>query len=178
MRQLVSVVTEETVSYFLTDVEGTEAKQVAQVLNPGFMVGDVIETGVVLTQVLRLNGKAPKIKALGPAPAPELPPAPPAPEREKKRPGIRVSRLTLDHIVDYVADHPGCRTGDIVAGLQVWQDAGTKPGQAVSNRLLAHDANVKAGKPARLRYEYGLRGKQTVKLLYPIGGTDGVPADG
>lgn len=76
MRQLVSVVQETGVAWFLTDEAGEAATQIAQTINPGWGVGDVVEVGVQLTDMLRLNGKhRPK-----PPPAVETPPAPALPE--------------------------------------------------------------------------------------------------
>lgn len=54
MRQLVSVVTDEAISYLIDDGEGTT--QIAKVINTGLEVADVVRLGVNLGEALRLNG--------------------------------------------------------------------------------------------------------------------------
>lgn len=53
MRQLVSVVTDEAVRYFVQD--GDDVQQIAQTINPGFDVPAVIELGSTLSSALRLD---------------------------------------------------------------------------------------------------------------------------
>lgn len=60
MRQLVSVVTEQTVSYYLAAEDSEHVHQVAQIVNTGLEVGDVIDLGANLLTALRLNGKGAK----------------------------------------------------------------------------------------------------------------------
>ncbi len=97
MRQLVSVVTEQTVSYFLAEDGSDQVHQVAQVMNTGLEVGDVIDLGANLLDALKLNGHrkvvgAPATSAIQralrePEPAqPELIPAPAKPKSKPRKP--------------------------------------------------------------------------------------------
>jgi hypothetical protein len=123
MRQLVSVVTGESVSYFVSDDDDT-VTQVAQVINPGFGVGEVVELGSSLVDVLRLNGKRKRVSEL-PTPAREIEPAPkpvePAPKRARRN--IMPSRGEVAErktaTVEYVRAHPDCDSNAIADLLDV-----------------------------------------------------------
>ena len=117
MRQLVSVVTDEHVVYVLHD--GDAAVQVAQVVNPGLSVPDVIELGASLAEALRLNGKPRRVQRA------ELPPAPPAEKPTKpkasKRSQAQRTRvswgLTREQVLDDIRAHPDTTTVEIAVRL-------------------------------------------------------------
>lgn len=69
-RQLISVVTQHSVVYLIDDGDG-ETTQIAQVINRGLGVGDVVRLGAALEQSLGYNGNGRAVKRA----TPELPPA-------------------------------------------------------------------------------------------------------
>jgi hypothetical protein len=134
MRQLVSVVTDEHVRYFVTD-EGEEIEQIAQLVNRGLDVEAVVQLGTSLSDVLRLNGH--KRKAVKPAAVvPELPPAP-APRRRVRS----YHDLTRGEVIDYITAHPGCRAREMADVLL--PGIGKLGRHTVSNRLIAILATAK-----------------------------------
>ena len=135
MRQLVSVVTDQTVSYFLQD-EDPEAPvlQVAQVLNMGLDVPEVLDLGANLVQSLKLNGRgararaqiaAPAPRAMKPATQPELEPVKPEPPARNrggrpKGPAKRPMRrwgFTREAVLADLRAHPG--TTYVEAALRI-----------------------------------------------------------
>lgn len=76
MKQLVSVVTETSVLYLThdSDSDSAEATQIAQVINPGLGIADVVRLGVTLGQALQLNGHRRAVTKTAPR---ELPAGPP-----------------------------------------------------------------------------------------------------
>lgn len=73
MRQLISVVTEASVLYLIDEGDG-DTTQIAQVINRGLGIADVVRLGVQLESVLALNGRAVNGRAVRHA-TPALPPA-------------------------------------------------------------------------------------------------------
>jgi hypothetical protein len=119
VRQLVSVVTDDAVRYFVQD--GEHVQQIAQLLNPGLDVPAVIELGDVLTSALRLNGSKSTKRGR------ELPAAPEpavrveaAPRRQMTRPGG-----------DTVPVDSGGRHKWGVTALQIAADVRAHPGTTV-----------------------------------------------
>lgn len=100
MRHLVSVVTDQHVSYFVSD--GDEVEQMAQVANRGLDVRGVIRLGDVLVEALGLNGH--KVAARRqPALVADAPPRlPPAPSRKGQAP----YPYTINKIIEFVDAHP------------------------------------------------------------------------
>lgn len=139
MRQLVSVVSDGALRYFLHD--GGEAIQVAQLVDPGVDVGAVIEIGVSLGSLyskMPVDGlvggqvkPAKPAKEVAPAPA-ALPPSPPEPKVKYAR-----TNVTVEEIIDYITKHPGVRTTMIAAELMPGptRPGTTKPRQTVDNKL-------------------------------------------
>jgi hypothetical protein len=134
MRQLVSVVSDGSLRYFLHD--GGEAVQVAQLVDPGVDVPMVVEIGVSLGALyakLPVNGKevAP-VKA-----AVSLPAAPAPKEGRKYQPRMRKTTqhsLTIDEIIAYVAEHPGVSHSALASALAPHLE-NHKRRQLVDNRL-------------------------------------------
>lgn len=129
MRQLVSVVTDSTVSYYLAEEDSDEVTQVAQVYNPGLAVPEVIDLGANLLEALRLNGHKSRPRAVKAAPTPALPPAP-APEPVKaaaKRVQSRQPRVSwgLDSqaVLQDLRLHPGTTYPEITHRLIRTDDA-------------------------------------------------------
>lgn len=109
MRQLVSVVDPDQIRYFVH--EDDDVTQVAQILNPGLGVRDVIELGTMLGGLYErpraVNGHGPDHRAVA-APAPAALPA------QGYRPGEGTQRAA---ILDYIAAHPGQVAAEITDGL-------------------------------------------------------------
>lgn len=107
MRQLVAFVEGDTLRYFVSE-DGEQVRQVAEVINPGFDVRDVLQLGNVLSEALRLNGHRPPKRQ----PAVALPPAPPKPAASKRRrpPGSYSINIDIDDVIAAVRRQPG-RTG-------------------------------------------------------------------
>lgn len=121
MRQLVSVVTEETVSYYLADDGGDdEVVKVAQVLNDGLGVPEVIDLGANLVAALRLNGhrrKSVTAPAAKPLPEPAKPAKPAqAKPAQAKRPRVSWG-LTGDRVLADIRAHPGTTFAEIAQRL-------------------------------------------------------------
>lgn len=98
MRQLVSVVNEDHVLYFVHD--GDEVEQVATVKNPGLDVRDVIGLGTTLAALYQPPTPAPVVRAVSNGHARALPAPRQRPER-KPRPYFATSNL-----VAIVRGHP------------------------------------------------------------------------
>jgi hypothetical protein len=117
MRQLVSVVTDDSVRYFVQD--GDNVQQIAQLLNPGLDVPAVIELGDVLTSALRLNGNR------SPKSGRELPAAPEPAVRVEAAPSKRTKRVETRtrwgvsgfDVLDDVRAHPGTTVAEIVGRI-------------------------------------------------------------
>lgn len=160
MRQIVAFVEGETLRYFVSDDGGQEIRQIAEMVNPGLDVRDVLQLGDMLSHALHLNGDAPapaeterekrnrkareayhrnKDRATGAAA--KRPPLPPEQRRPPGRlPGIPHERrhsVTIEQIIDVIRQHPeGCRPVDIAEAV------GVTPGfslsemrQVIDNRL-------------------------------------------
>lgn len=164
MRQLVSVVTPESVSYFLAE-EGTDTpvQQVAQVLNTGLAVADVIDLGSNLLGALRLNGHKSRPRAVAPPTQPALEPAPPEPApvkrtgRPKGIPGKRPMQrwgFTGERVLADLRAHPGTTYVDAVDRLTGGQGDQVKARQAYSASLqLAERKMTQARTGAHVRRE-------------------------
>lgn len=135
MRQLVSVVTETSVAYYLTEGDSDEVQQVAQVLNTGLAVPDVVELGANLLDALRLNGHR-KAGVAATAPTPALPPAPPrqtpAPARKVGRPRGPAKRpmrrwgFTKANVLADLRAHPGSTYAEAAERISGSPDAAAK----------------------------------------------------
>ena len=138
MRQLVSVVTDEHVSYFVHDDGDDEAQQIAQVINPGFDVAEIVELGASLTTVLHLNGKRPKKAAALTEPAPAVAVTPEltargTPRRRKASPRRRDWGTTTPGVLADVRAHPDSTTFEIATRLL--DDTTQAAQQAINNAL-------------------------------------------
>lgn len=113
MRQLVSVVSDGRVRYFIHD--GDDVRQIAEITDPGADVATVIEIGVSLAALHgRRNGDQPKAKRRRPpgkksAPAPTSPESVPAKKRGRLPGSARVD-IDINEIIGAVRRQPG-RTG-------------------------------------------------------------------
>lgn len=152
MRQLVSVLTDTGVSYFTADENG-DAQQVAQLINPGFAVPDVVELGLQLTDVLRLNGHSTtgrQVKALPgrtttakaslEAPAAKRRKAAAAPVKAapvkaagKPRRAYQTRGTSLTTTREYLRTHPQARVAEIARALIGTDDKSTRA--AISAQL-------------------------------------------
>lgn len=132
MRQLIAVAEGDTLRYFLS-TDGESIAQVAQVLNPGLDVADVLRLGNVLTEALRLNGHQPAV-------ATAATPLPPAPMPKRRRPFRNADHRapTLEEIFAFIRDHGGCTTGEIAAALVPVPLGNTKPVQTINNRIISY----------------------------------------
>jgi hypothetical protein len=141
MRQLVSVVADGSLRYYLHETGGP-AVQVAQLVDPGVDVDSVIDIGVSLGSLyakLPINGhdqvaevEAPPVKAVKASKR-----ALPSPPKEPPTVYADPSKLTTEAIVAYIGEHPGVRTSMIAADLLPGRvrPGGTKPRQSIDNRL-------------------------------------------
>lgn len=104
MRQLVSVIADGSVRYFVHD--GDRVRQIAEIVDPGADVTTVIEIGVSLAALYESrNGDKPKPK---PAPAAASPPARPAGKRPMRRWGASQDAVLAD-----LRAHPGSSVAEI-----------------------------------------------------------------
>ena len=106
VRQLISVVTESSVLFLTHDGEG-EAVQIAQVVNSGMGVADVIALGVTLEQALHLNGRAVTRRE----PCAALPPARPSGLPRGRKPESNPGRDTSGTVAAELVLCPVCKTG-------------------------------------------------------------------
>lgn len=190
MRQLVSIVTDNSVAYYLDPGDGEGVSQVAQIINPGLGVNDVIDFGSVVTQVLSLNGngrrRARGDRSVGPPRQPELEPetrAQPEPEPEpartkkgtpRKRAAAQTRRdwgLRMDDVLAYVMDHPGAITHEIAADLLGTTEHGAL--QTINNHLhrLRQAGEVRYGEravdPGQIKGRGNRRALRTVTATLP-----------
>lgn len=159
MRQLVSVVTEQTVHYFLAEEGSDEVQQVASVLNTGLQVPDVIDLGSNLLEALHLNGHSKGRKAVAaPAPTPALPPARPAPVKAaarkpgrppgpQKRP-MRRWGFGQDTVLADLRAHPGTTYREACLRIAGSEEAGALTAYSaslslVARRLLGSGADIR-----------------------------------
>lgn len=149
MRQLVSVVTDQSVAYFLADETGEHLQQIAQVMNPGLQVPAVVSLGANLTDALGLNGRANGHRPSKAIPAPEAPteeppPRPRAPHgltksgKPRKRAAPTQPRrnwnLSMDDVLADLIEHPESTRAE--SALRLTGDSDHAAQQVVGNHLL------------------------------------------
>ena len=169
MKQLVSVVDEAAIRYYVHD--GEDTKQIATIANPGLEIDAVLELGVGLGKLFELNGYAkpepvaevvpPKVKAV----AKKSAPAP------VKRAYTRWT-LTIEQIADYVKLHPGLLVVDVANQIGEALDVpmptdSSARRTAVDNRVRPHLERAKRdGTPPLVRMELDGEGRMR---LWPAG---------
>lgn len=126
MKQIVSVVNDRAILYFVTDEHGDDVRQIAQIVNPGLEVNDIVSLGVNLSDVLRLNGVIPTV-------ASEPIAVPSAPVRRAGGTAPRSWGLTMPMVLADVVDHPGSTSHEIAERLLDEVSHGSL--QAVNNVL-------------------------------------------
>ena len=165
MKQLVSVVTDDAVAYFVHD--GDEALQIARLINPGLDVAAVLELGTSLAHVLRVDGRRPLSRR--PVEAPAI--APPAtPDVEAKRARRAEAQRThtqwgisRNAVLDDLRHHPGATYSEIAHRLTKSRDPKAvqtvsatvhdlrRHGyRIVSEKVMGLDKNGRAQRRARL----------------------------
>ena len=107
MRQLVAIAEGDSLRFFTS--ERGKVTQIAQILNPGFEVRDIIGLGDVLTEALGLNGQSP-----APAPAPVKRQAEAPKQLPPKRRVTRPRPLDIEHVVAVSYTHLTLPTKRIV----------------------------------------------------------------
>lgn len=199
MRQVVSLVKDGRVSFALVDDESGDMVMFAEVVLPNpdhFGLAEAAALGSNLIAAVGLNGhkRAGRPKALPPAQPtleeasvipPESPPSPPRQERRGVPTPAERPYISLEMVIDIVNRHPDgitpARIADVALGRLGW--SGPKPKWArvaVTNRLLAEEARLKAGAIEHLPYESvlepfvkadgSLSAGQNSRVLYPRGG--------
>lgn len=152
----------ETLRYFVSE-DGDQVTQVAQMVNPGLDVRDVLQLGNVLAHALRLNGDKPKRQPR--AAPPELPPERPRRGRPPAGVGL-LYNVTVEDIIGYVRKHPGSRPSEIAAALM--PRLASKPrNQTIGNRLRAYfDKCERAGTAPAVRTVR----EGAASRIYPVDG--------
>lgn len=128
VRQIVAVVQPDTVSWYVTEGDD-EAHQLAQVVNNGLSVRDVIGLGAMFVEALGVGGKTRKVtsppRAIGPAPGEQQTTAKPkgktASGKRRQRSADKLPRktwgLSAAQVLDHLREYPDSTTGEIVTRL-------------------------------------------------------------
>lgn len=165
MKQLVAFVEGDTLRYFMS--EGDKVTQVAQVVNPGFNVRDVVQLGNMLAEALWLNGDRPATDSATETAAErkrrlnrenyhrnKTKPQSAAPARRGRPPGGGLSpRVTFEQMLEYIREHPGVRPSELGAALMPDEDSKVR-NRTIGNRLRAMTVrSERAGVPPPVRAE-------------------------
>lgn len=159
MRQLVSVVSDTHVAYFVQD--GDDVRQIAHVVNPGFAVPEVIELGVQLQGALRINGttikRSPSPTALPAAQSTQTTQVPAPPERAAEASAQRAQTRTRQQqgqrgrvewglsqakVLDDLRAHPGTTRTDIaerLTGSRASKAVGSVTTHVAALKIAGHD---------------------------------------
>lgn len=130
MRQLVCVVTDDAVRYLIQEDGSDEVTQIAQVVNSGLTVTQVIELGASLSVTLNSHRRKAKPATTPVAPAPAQQPSPRSvAQKHRKQWGLKG-----DMVAEVLAKHPeGMFVEEIATALI--NDASTGARQATAAHL-------------------------------------------
>jgi len=131
VRQRVAIAEGDSLRFFTS--ERGKVTQIAQILNPGFEVRDIIGLGDVLTEALGLNGQSP-----APAPAPVKRQAEAPKQLPPKRRVTRPRPLDIEHVVAWLRDgHEGSTLREIAKF--VWGDDDAAAAVAARDKLAPYE---------------------------------------